>query len=53
MATSQARIDRVQEKHCPNSTDAGGDAANHCVREGACVICDRSVSALEVQHGLA
>ena len=53
MPTSERRIRRVETKFCPLSTDGGGERANHRVKDGACTICDRSVRALEVQHGLA
>jgi hypothetical protein len=44
---------RVQAYHCPNSTDAGGSPANHYIKGGACVICDRTPLALAYLHGVA
>ena len=45
-------VARIETKHCPNSTDAGGQSANHYVKDGACVICDRSIHALAHHYGL-
>jgi hypothetical protein len=53
MTAQQKLINTLESKFCPLSTDGGGEEANHFIREGACVICDKSVYGLAIQHGLA
>lgn len=53
MTAQQRLIQAIERKFCPNSTDAGGKPANHYIREGECVICDRTVYRLAILHGLA
>lgn len=41
----------IESQFCPNSTDGGGKPEKHCVKDGGCVICDRSLRALADLHG--
>ena len=53
MTAQERLIKTIESKYCPNSTDAGGDATSHYIREGACIICDRTVWRLAEMHGIA
>lgn len=46
-------ISRIEMHHCPNSTDGGGKESRHYVKDGVCVICDRSIHSLAWHYGLA
>lgn len=48
----QKLIDTLHMTLCPLSTDAGSTEASHYIKDGACVICDRTPYALAIQHGL-
>lgn len=50
--TSHKLIDALHMIRCPLSTDGGGTEANHYIKDGACVICDRTPYSLAIQHGL-
>lgn len=50
---SGSLIAQIETKVCPNSTDGGGALANHYVKDGACIICDRTPSKLARLHGLS
>jgi len=53
MTKREALVSQIETKFCPNSTDAGGQASNHFVKYGACLICDRSIDSLAILHGLS
>lgn len=53
MTNQQRLIEAIESKFCPLSTDGGGKEAKHYIREGECVICDKTVYGLAIQHGLA
>lgn len=42
----------IEQAHCANSTDGGGQPATHSIKDGACLICDRSIRSLVLLHGL-